>query len=265
MTLHPPYHPSRPDRRVVHVFLGDPQHVGDPLDLPVPVWPRRTRRPRGSQLRSTRGKPLAIMVDSDPGMSVPRKRPAKDRACGSGTTSPPLEPMAGRLDLCHALHLYSQDHPGRSTDRPEMGMDLQHPAARHRRGRYRDDVEDGRVYRVMPALPNRGDYPLTTPGFIRPSGRIGKRTVALFLMRHGPETLHLYIVRHGETAWNQSGLFQGRKDSPLTPTGMGQAVRQGQILGSLRNRPRSIVSKSPGACDADRAARPGRGCGHPAG
>lgn len=33
----------------------------------------------------------------------------------------------------------------------------------------------------------------------------------------------IYLARHGETEWNQSKKLQGQLDSPLTPTGRGQA------------------------------------------
>ncbi|KJZ19924.1 histidine phosphatase family protein [Loktanella sp. S4079] len=40
----------------------------------------------------------------------------------------------------------------------------------------------------------------------------------------------LYILRHGQTLWNQEGRMQGELNSPLTPLGQAQAVRQGEIL-----------------------------------
>ncbi|RJL05856.1 histidine phosphatase family protein [Paracoccus aestuarii] len=53
-----------------------------------------------------------------------------------------------------------------------------------------------------------------------------------------------YILRHGETTWNKMGLYQGRKDAPLTQRGVCQAVRQGHILKSLEDRP-GVVFSSP--------------------
>ena len=42
----------------------------------------------------------------------------------------------------------------------------------------------------------------------------------------------LYVIRHGETIWNAAGRVQGRKDSPLTERGRGQAQAVGQRLAS---------------------------------
>jgi probable phosphoglycerate mutase len=42
----------------------------------------------------------------------------------------------------------------------------------------------------------------------------------------------LWLVRHGETFWNAEGRFQGQLDVPLSPKGMGQAVRVAERLGS---------------------------------
>jgi len=41
----------------------------------------------------------------------------------------------------------------------------------------------------------------------------------------------LYILRHGQTEWNVAGRYQGRRDSPLTATGLAQATAQAKILG----------------------------------
>lgn len=44
------------------------------------------------------------------------------------------------------------------------------------------------------------------------------------------KTLTLYLVRHGRTEWNEQGLLQGAKNSPLTPQGIEGAKRTGQKL-----------------------------------
>lgn len=43
----------------------------------------------------------------------------------------------------------------------------------------------------------------------------------------------LYILRHGETTWNAENRMQGELNSPLTPKGEMDAVRQGEILARL--------------------------------
>ncbi|WP_375254740.1 histidine phosphatase family protein [Yoonia sp.] len=43
----------------------------------------------------------------------------------------------------------------------------------------------------------------------------------------------LYILRHGETVWNAENRMQGELNSPLTPKGLGDAVRQREILMDL--------------------------------
>jgi probable phosphoglycerate mutase len=43
----------------------------------------------------------------------------------------------------------------------------------------------------------------------------------------------LYILRHGETVWNAENRMQGELNSPLTPKGARDAVRQGAILARL--------------------------------
>jgi len=40
----------------------------------------------------------------------------------------------------------------------------------------------------------------------------------------------LILVRHGETLWNTQGKYQGRKDSPLTETGLNHAKKIGDYL-----------------------------------
>jgi probable phosphoglycerate mutase len=43
----------------------------------------------------------------------------------------------------------------------------------------------------------------------------------------------IYLVRHGRTEFNAEGRFQGRLDSPLTPQGVEQARRCGDLLKGL--------------------------------
>ncbi|CAD0186787.1 Phosphoserine phosphatase 1 [Ruegeria sp. THAF57] len=50
----------------------------------------------------------------------------------------------------------------------------------------------------------------------------------------------LFILRHGETVWNREGKLQGRKDSPLTPTGIAQAEIQKKLLGQIDRIPSDI-------------------------
>jgi 2,3-bisphosphoglycerate-dependent phosphoglycerate mutase len=40
----------------------------------------------------------------------------------------------------------------------------------------------------------------------------------------------IYLVRHGETTWNRVGRQQGHDDSPLTETGIEQALAAGRML-----------------------------------
>jgi broad specificity phosphatase PhoE len=40
----------------------------------------------------------------------------------------------------------------------------------------------------------------------------------------------IYLVRHGRTEFNAEGRFQGSLDSPLTPLGIEQARRYGELL-----------------------------------
>jgi broad specificity phosphatase PhoE len=56
----------------------------------------------------------------------------------------------------------------------------------------------------------------------------------------------IYLVLHGETEWNRERRFQGRLDSPLTPTGREQAGRAGQILARLIDDPSAwTLTSSP--------------------
>ena len=43
----------------------------------------------------------------------------------------------------------------------------------------------------------------------------------------------IYLVRHGRTEFNAEGRFQGHCDSPLTPLGVAQAARYGELLTRL--------------------------------
>ena len=43
----------------------------------------------------------------------------------------------------------------------------------------------------------------------------------------------IYLVRHGRTEFNAEGRFQGHCDSPLTPVGLAQAARYGELLARL--------------------------------
>ena len=43
----------------------------------------------------------------------------------------------------------------------------------------------------------------------------------------------IYLARHGQTAFNAEGRFQGRANSRLTPLGVAQAGRIGQLLRTL--------------------------------
>lgn len=42
--------------------------------------------------------------------------------------------------------------------------------------------------------------------------------------------LEIYFIRHGETEWNQKGMLQGEKNSPLTERGRDQASKLGKAL-----------------------------------
>ncbi len=46
--------------------------------------------------------------------------------------------------------------------------------------------------------------------------------------------LEIYFVRHGETEWNQKGMLQGAKNSPLTEKGRNQAVKLGKALKDIK-------------------------------
>jgi broad specificity phosphatase PhoE len=56
----------------------------------------------------------------------------------------------------------------------------------------------------------------------------------------------IYLVLHGETEWNREHRFQGRLDSPLTPTGCEQAGRAGHTLARLIDDPSAwTLTSSP--------------------
>ena len=46
--------------------------------------------------------------------------------------------------------------------------------------------------------------------------------------------LEIYFVRHGETEWNQKGMLQGKKNSPLTEEGKNQAVKLRDALKDVK-------------------------------
>jgi broad specificity phosphatase PhoE len=58
----------------------------------------------------------------------------------------------------------------------------------------------------------------------------------------------IYLVRHGRTEFNAEGRFQGHCDSPLTPLGVAQAGRYGELLARLIPAPAdwSLVSSPLG-------------------
>lgn len=52
----------------------------------------------------------------------------------------------------------------------------------------------------------------------------------------------MYIIRHGQTVWNESDLFQGRLDSPLTKKGIQDAQK---IADYLKDKQINIIFTSP--------------------
>ena len=46
--------------------------------------------------------------------------------------------------------------------------------------------------------------------------------------------MRVLLARHGETAWNAEGRYQGQRDIPLSPIGIGQAQALGQRLAGVR-------------------------------
>ena len=42
--------------------------------------------------------------------------------------------------------------------------------------------------------------------------------------------MEVYFVRHGKTEWNERGLFQGRADIPLAPSGIAEARATGELV-----------------------------------
>jgi broad specificity phosphatase PhoE len=56
----------------------------------------------------------------------------------------------------------------------------------------------------------------------------------------------LYVLRHGETEWNAQGRMQGALNSPLTPEGIKQALRQAEILQSVDLARFDILSSPQG-------------------
>ncbi len=56
----------------------------------------------------------------------------------------------------------------------------------------------------------------------------------------------IYLVRHGQTVWNFEKRMQGQCDSPLTPSGIEQAVRIGRDLRAQLGRDgKPEVTSSP--------------------
>lgn len=56
----------------------------------------------------------------------------------------------------------------------------------------------------------------------------------------------IYLVRHGQTEFNASGRIQGAKDSPLTPLGVEQGRRLGEMLGGLVPRDTRLIASPLG-------------------
>jgi glucosyl-3-phosphoglycerate phosphatase len=73
-------------------------------------------------------------------------------------------------------------------------------------------------------------------------------------------TRRLVVVRHGETFDNAAGIWQGHRDSPLSPVGREQARRAAPVLAAYR--PQVIVSSDLERA-RDTAAAVGEACGMP--
>lgn len=54
--------------------------------------------------------------------------------------------------------------------------------------------------------------------------------------------MRLFLARHGTTVWNELGLYQGRKDTELSPVGLSQARALGE---ALRPIPFDAIYSSP--------------------
>lgn len=54
--------------------------------------------------------------------------------------------------------------------------------------------------------------------------------------------MRLFLARHGTTVWNELGLYQGRKDTELSPLGLSQAKALGE---ALRPIPFEAIYSSP--------------------
>ena len=56
----------------------------------------------------------------------------------------------------------------------------------------------------------------------------------------------LMVLKHGQTEWNVLRKFQGKKDSPLTPLGESQALRQKQLLDGFKDVPAQVYVSPQG-------------------
>jgi broad specificity phosphatase PhoE len=71
---------------------------------------------------------------------------------------------------------------------------------------------------------------------------------------------NVFIARHGETTWNIAGRYQGRRESPLSPLGVAQAMA---LAAALAAYPLKRVISSPLARCVDSALPVAQHCGLP--